>query len=82
VTVDLYVPSKVKAVAHAKTNRKGQYTFKTRKIKKKTRFLVEVIFIRALPACPAPPLPTVPQGCGGATTSAYAAAIVTGRKRR
>ena len=78
--IDLYVGTK--RVASAKTNAAGNYTFR-KKIKKKTRYIVETLELTdlALP-CPAPALPLVPQGCKTATISFFAFNIVTARRRR
>ena len=73
-----------KRVGTARTNAQGNYTFRKR-IKKRTRYDVQVLEIRelALP-CPAPPLPPnlVPQGCRTATISFFAIKTVTARRRR
>jgi hypothetical protein len=67
-TVELFVPGKTKAVGKAKTNRSGRYAVRKR-IKKKTRYHAEVLFIGTLASCPAAALPGVPQGCKTATVS-------------
>jgi hypothetical protein len=78
--VELYVGNK--KVGSARTNAAGNYTFR-KKIKKKTRYLVETLELTdlALP-CPGPPLPFAPQGCKTGTTSFYAYNIVTARRKR
>jgi hypothetical protein len=80
VVIELYVGQK--KVGTARTNASGSYTFR-KKIKKKTRFGVQVLELAdlALP-CPASPLPGVPQGCKTATISFFAFNIVTARRRR
>jgi hypothetical protein len=81
-TVELYVPGKSKAVAKGKTNSTGRYSIRKR-IKKKTRYHAEVVFIGSLASCPAAPLPGVPQGCQTATISfAVATKNVLARPRR
>jgi hypothetical protein len=67
-TVELFTPGKSAAVGKGKTNRTGRYSIR-KKIKKKTRYHAEVIFIGQLAACPAAPLPGVPQGCKTGTIS-------------
>jgi hypothetical protein len=78
--IELYVGNK--KVGQARTNASGSYTFR-KKIKKKTRYLVETLELAdlALP-CPGPPLPFAPQGCKTATISFYAYNIVTARRKR
>lgn len=78
--IELYVGQK--KVAEARTNAQGNYKFKTRKIKKKTRFGAQVLELAdlALP-CPATPLPS-PQGCKTVTMSFLAFTTVTARRRR
>jgi hypothetical protein len=79
--IELYVGQK--KVAEAKTNAQGNYTFKKRKIKKKTRFGAQVLELAVLaPPCPASPLPFVPQGCKTVTISFLAFKTVTARRRR
>ena len=60
--VELYKPDSSKRIGKARTKGNGKYTIRI-KIKKKTRVLAQVLFLGDLPACPAPPLPGVPQGC-------------------
>jgi hypothetical protein len=80
-TIELYVGNK--KVATAKTKPNGNFTFKTRKIKKKTRFRALVAFVGGLASCPADALPGVPKGCQSATISFVATSnTVTGRKRK
>ena len=77
--IELYVGNR--KVAEARTNASGSYTFR-RKIRKKTRFGVQVLELADLTLpCPAPPLP-VPQGCRTATLSFFAFNTVTARRRR
>jgi hypothetical protein len=77
--IELYVGNK--KVGQTRTKANGSYTFRKR-IKKKTRFGVQVLELAdvALP-CPGPPLPT-PQGCRTATISFFAFNLVTARRRR
>jgi hypothetical protein len=80
--VELYSPGKSKAVGSGKTNRSGRFTIR-KKIKRKTRFSAEVIFIGDLAACPASALPAAPQGCKTASFSfAVATANVLARPRK
>jgi hypothetical protein len=81
VLVELYKPGSDKRIGKARTNRKGKYTIRI-KIKKKTRLLGQVLFLGDLPACPAPPLPGVPQGCKTASLSFFAVKIATARRKR
>ena len=60
--VELYKPGAPSAIGKARTKANGKYSIRI-KIKKKTRLLAQVLFLGDLPACPAPPLPGVPQGC-------------------
>jgi hypothetical protein len=78
--IELYIGNK--RVGTAKTNASGSYTFR-KKIKKKTRFGVQVLELAdlALP-CPGPPLPGVPQGCRSASISFFAFNFVTARRKR
>ena len=78
--IELYIGSK--RVGTARTNASGGYTFR-KKIKKKTRFGVQVLELAdlALP-CPGPPLPGVPQGCRSASISFFAFNVVTARRKR
>ena len=78
--IELYIGNR--KVGSVKTNGSGSYTFR-KKIKKKTRFGVQVLELAdlALP-CPAPPLPQVPQGCRSATISFFAFNLVTARRKR
>jgi hypothetical protein len=78
--IELYVGNR--KVAQTQTNASGIYKFR-RKIKKRTRFGVQVLELAdvALP-CPGPPLPGVPQGCRTATISFFAFNLVTARRRR
>jgi hypothetical protein len=79
-SVELYVGNR--RVARVRTNAAGRFTVKKR-IKKKTRYRSLVAFVGDLPACPAPPLPGVPQGCKSATISFVATSkTVTARRRR
>lgn len=77
--IELYVGNR--KVAQTQTKANGSYTFR-RKIKKRTRFGVQVLELAdlALP-CPGTPLPT-PQGCRTATISFFAFNLVTARRRR
>ena len=80
-TIELYVGNK--KVATAKTKPNGNVTFKTRKIKKKTKFRALVVYVGGLASCPADALPGVPQGCKTATISFVATSnSVTARKRK
>jgi hypothetical protein len=79
--VELYKAGSDKRIGKARTNRKGRYTIRI-KIKKKTRLLGQVLFLGDLPACPAPPLPGVPQGCKTASLSFFAVKIATARRKR
>ena len=78
--IELYIGTR--KVGSAKTNARGNYTFR-KKIKKKTRFGVQVLELAdlALP-CPGTPLPGVPQGCRSATISFFAFNLVTARRKR
>src|SRR5262245_3907129 len=78
--VELYIGNK--KVGSAKTNASGSYTFR-KKIKKKTRFGVQVLELAdlALP-CPAPGLPGVPQGCRSASISFFTFNLVTAKRKR
>jgi len=78
--IELYVRNR--KVGQARTNASGNYTFR-KKIKKKTRFGVQVLELAdlALP-CPGTPLPGVPQGCRSASISFFAFNVVTARRRR
>jgi hypothetical protein len=78
--IELYIGNR--KVGSAKTNASGNYTFR-KKIKKKTRFGVQVLELAdlALP-CPAPSIPGVPQGCRSASISFFAFNIVTARRKR
>jgi len=77
--VELYKGSK--RIGKARTKANGKYTIRI-KIKKKTRLLGQVLFLGDLPACPAPPLPGVPQGCKTASLSFFAVKIVTARRKK
>ena len=80
--VELYSPGKSLPVGQGKTNRTGRFTIR-KKIKRKTRFSAEVIFIGDLASCPATPLPEAPQGCKTATRSfAIATGYVVARPRK
>ena len=78
--IELYVGNR--RVARTLTNASGSYTFR-RKIKKKTRFSVQVLELvqLALP-CPAPPLPVPTLGCQSAWISFFASKNVTARRKR
>jgi hypothetical protein len=80
--VELYIPGKTNRAGKATTNRSGRFSIR-KKIKKKTRFYAQVVFVGELTSCPATPLPGVPQGCQSATVS-FAAATrnVLARPRR
>jgi hypothetical protein len=82
--IELFVPAGTgfRKVAQTRTNAQGNYTFR-RKIKRKTRFDVQVLELAdlALP-CPGPPLPGVPQGCRTASISFFAFNRVTARRKR
>jgi len=80
-TVEFYVRGKPKPVFKAKTNASGRFSIRKR-IKKKTLYIAQIIYIADLPSCPATPLPGVPQGCKTATTSFFTFARVTARRRR
>lgn len=80
-TVEFYVRGKAKPVFKAKTNASGRFSIRKR-IKKKTFYIAQIIYIADLPSCPATPLPGVPQGCKTATTSFFTFARVTARRRR
>ncbi len=79
--VELYRPGSNKRVGKARTNGKGKYTIRI-KIKKKTVLLGQVLFLGDLPACPAPPLPGVQQGCKTASLSFFAVQIAAARRKR
>ncbi len=80
--VELYKPGSNKRAGKGTTNGKGKYTIRI-KIKKKTRLLAQVFFLGDLPgACPAPPLPGVPQGCRTASLSFFAVKIATARRKK
>jgi hypothetical protein len=70
--VEVYIPGKTSRAGKATTNGTGRFTIR-KKIKKKTRFYAQVVFVADLASCPAAPLPTVPQGCKTATVSFAAA---------
>ena len=81
--IELYIGNR--KVGQTKTNASGSYTFR-KKIKKKTRFGVQVLELAdlALP-CPGPPLQVVPpvaQGCRTASISFFAFNVVTARRKR
>jgi hypothetical protein len=79
-TVDLYVGSR--RVARVKTKANGRFSV-TKRIRKKTRYRALVAYVGDLAGCPAPPLPTVPQGCRTATIGFGAVSNgVTARRRR
>jgi hypothetical protein len=77
--VELYKGSK--RIGKAKTKANGKYSIRI-KIKKKTRVLAQVLFLGDLPACPAPPLPGVPQGCKTGSLSFFAVKIGTARRKK
>ena len=79
--VELYKPGSDKRIGKARTSGKGKYTIRI-KIKKKTRLLGQVLFLGDLSACPAPPLPGVPQGCKTASLSFFAVKIATARRKK
>lgn len=81
-TVELYSPGKSLPVGRGTTNRTGRFTIR-KKIKRKTRFSAEVVFIGDLPSCPAMPLPEAPQGCKSAALAfAIATVNVLARPRK
>jgi hypothetical protein len=79
------VPKFNKPIASAKTKANGTFVLR-RKFKKKTLLLLitptEPILALDAGACPAPPLPGVPQGCKTATLAFVAASVVTARPRK
>ena len=80
--IELYVGTK--KVGSARTNAGGNYTFR-KKIKKRTRYVVQVLALADLPLpCPASPLQLnlVLQGCKSATISFFAFSFVTAKRRR
>jgi len=77
--VELYKGTK--RIGKARTKGNGKYTIRI-KIKKKTRVLAQVFFLGDLAACPAPPLPGVPQGCKTASLSFFAVKIGTARRKK
>ena len=79
--VELFNTGSDKRIGKAKTKGNGKYTIRI-KIKKKTRVLAQVLFLGDLPACPAPPLPGVPQGCKTASLSFFAVKIGTARRKK
>jgi hypothetical protein len=79
--VELYKPGSSKRIGKARTKGNGKYTIRI-KIKKKTRVLAQVLFLGDLPACPAPGLPGVPQGCKTGSLSFFAVKIGTARKKK
>jgi hypothetical protein len=79
--VELYKAGSNNRAGKGRTNGKGKYTIRI-KIKKKTRLLAQVLFLGDLPACPAPPLPGVPQGCKTASVSYFAVKIATARRKK
>ena len=79
--VELYKPGSAKRIGKARTKGNGNYTIRI-KIKKTTRVLAQVLFLGDLPACPAPPLPGVPQGCKTGSLSFFAVKIGTARKKK
>ena len=79
--VELYKPGSDKRIGKAKTNAKGNYTIRI-KIKKRTPLIGQVLFLGDLQACPAPPLPGVPQGCKTASVSFFAVKIVIARHKK
>ncbi len=79
--VELYKPGSAKRIGKARTKGNGKYTIRI-KIKKKTRVLAQVLFLGDLPACPAPGLPGVPQGCKTGSLSFFAVKIGTARKKK
>jgi hypothetical protein len=68
-------------IGKGRTNGKGNYTIRI-KIKKTTRLVGQVLFLGDLPACPAPGLPNVPQGCKTASASFFVAKVATARKKK
>jgi hypothetical protein len=78
--IELYIGNR--KVSQTRTKANGSYTFR-RKIKKRTRFGVQVLELAdlALP-CPGPALPFAPQGCRSASISFFAAKLVTARRKR
>jgi hypothetical protein len=79
--VELYKPGSNNRIGKGRTNGKGNYTVQI-KIKKKTRVIGQVLFLGDLPACPAPGLPGVPQGCQTASVSFFAVKVVTARRKK
>jgi hypothetical protein len=79
--VELYKPGSDKRIGKARTKGNGKYSIRI-KIKKKTRLIGQVLFLGDLTACPAPPLPGVPQGCKTASVSFFAVKIVTARRKK
>jgi len=79
--VELYKPGSDKRIGKGRTKANGKFTIRI-KIKKKTRLIGQVLFLGDLQSCPAPPLPTVPQGCKTATLSFFAVKVVTARRKR
>jgi hypothetical protein len=80
--VELFTPGKTARAGKATTNRSGRFSIR-KKIKKKTRYYAQVVFVADLTGCPAAPLPGVPQGCKTATVSfAAATRTVLARPRR
>jgi hypothetical protein len=86
VKISFYrVPNLNKPFASAKTKANGQFVLR-RKYKKKTFLLAitptDPILALDLGACPATPLPGVPQGCKTATLAFVAGAVITVRPRK
>lgn len=79
--VELYKAGSDKRIGKARTNARGNYTIRI-KIKKKTRLIGQVLFLGDLQACPAPPLPGVPQGCKTASVSFFAVKVATARRKK
>lgn len=78
-TVELYTGNK--KVGTVKSGKSGRFTFR-KKIKKKTKYRALVTEVAQLDACPAAPLPGVPQGCKTGTVSFVGTSNTVTAKRR
>jgi hypothetical protein len=81
-TVQFYkLPNLNKPWKTVKTKGNGTFSF-SKRYTKKTKLFAVAIKVEDMGACPATPLPSVPQGCKTATRSFGAAALVTAKPRK